>query len=37
MSSPLLTQAVRRDLAMAIRDLVQHGLVEVTFDFLSLL
>lgn len=28
MSSPLLTQAVRRDLAMAIRDLVQHGLVE---------
>lgn len=29
MSSPLLTQAVRRDLAMAIRDLIQHGLVEL--------
>ena len=29
MSSPLLTQAVRRDLAMAIRDLMQHGLMEV--------
>ena len=30
MSSPLLTQTVRKDLAMAIRDLIQHGLVEVT-------
>lgn len=29
MSSPLLTQTVRKDLAMAIRDLVQHGLMEI--------
>ncbi|KAK3770224.1 hypothetical protein RRG08_064334 [Elysia crispata] len=28
-SSPVLVQAVRRDLAMAIRDLMQHGLMEV--------
>ena len=28
-SSPALVQAVRRDLAMAIRDLMQHGLMEV--------
>ncbi|KAL3842229.1 hypothetical protein ACJMK2_020268 [Sinanodonta woodiana] len=27
-SSPALTQAVRKDLAMAIRDLMQHGLCE---------
>lgn len=32
MSSPLLTQTVRKDLAMAIRDLAQHGLMEVTFE-----
>ncbi|XP_052801154.1 RUN domain-containing protein 1-like [Mya arenaria] len=30
MSSPLLTQTVRKDLAMAIRDLFQHGLVEMS-------
>ncbi|KAL4225000.1 RUN domain containing 1 [Mactra antiquata] len=29
MSSALLTQTVRKDLAMAIRDLVQHGLMEI--------
>lgn len=28
-SSPALVQAVRRDLAMALRDLMQHGLMEV--------
>ncbi|XP_062591192.1 RUN domain-containing protein 1-like [Saccostrea cucullata] len=28
-SSPALTQCVRKDLAMAIRDLMQHGLMEV--------
>ncbi|XP_064599758.1 RUN domain-containing protein 1-like [Liolophura sinensis] len=26
---PVLTQAVRRDLAMAIKDLMQHGLMEI--------
>jgi len=34
MSSPLVTQTVRKDLAMAIRDLAQHGLMEV-MAFLS--
>ncbi|KAL5007222.1 hypothetical protein ScPMuIL_016028 [Solemya velum] len=29
MSSPALTQAVRKDLAMALRDLLEHGLMEV--------
>ena len=29
MSSPALTQCVRKELAMAIRDLMQHGLMEV--------
>ncbi|KAK7491489.1 hypothetical protein BaRGS_00017318 [Batillaria attramentaria] len=29
MSSPALTQCVRKDLAMAIRDLMQHGLMEM--------
>nr|XP_022338513.1 RUN domain-containing protein 1-like isoform X1 [Crassostrea virginica]XP_022338519.1 RUN domain-containing protein 1-like isoform X1 [Crassostrea virginica]XP_022338529.1 RUN domain-containing protein 1-like isoform X1 [Crassostrea virginica] len=28
-SSPALTQCVRKDLAMAIRDLMQHGLMEI--------
>ena len=28
-SSPLLIQAVRKDLAMAIRDLIEHGLMEI--------
>ncbi|XP_059142170.1 RUN domain-containing protein 1-like [Physella acuta] len=28
-SSPALTQCVRKDLAMALRDLMQHGLMEV--------
>ncbi|CAI9733691.1 Hypothetical predicted protein [Octopus vulgaris] len=28
-SSPAVTQAVRRELAMSIRDLMQHGLVEL--------
>ncbi|XP_033753271.1 RUN domain-containing protein 1-like isoform X2 [Pecten maximus] len=28
-SSPALTQAVRKDLSMAIRDLMQHGLMEI--------
>lgn len=30
-SSPALTQCVRKDLAMAVRDLMQHGLMEVRF------
>ncbi|XP_045175317.2 RUN domain-containing protein 1-like [Mercenaria mercenaria] len=30
MSSPLLTQTVRKDLAMAIRDLIEHGLMELS-------
>ncbi|XP_076450418.1 RUN domain-containing protein 1-like [Babylonia areolata] len=29
MSSPALTQCVRKELAMAIRDLMQHGLMEM--------
>ena len=28
-NSPALVQAVRKDLAMAIRDLMEHGLMEV--------
>lgn len=32
-SSPALTQCVRKDLAMAVRDLMQHGLMEVRFIF----
>ncbi|KAH9495176.1 RUN domain-containing protein 1 [Bulinus truncatus] len=28
-SSPALTQCVRKDLAMALRDLMQHGLMEI--------
>lgn len=28
-SSPALTQCVRKDLAMAVRDLMQHGLMEI--------
>ncbi|XP_052229540.1 RUN domain-containing protein 1-like isoform X3 [Dreissena polymorpha] len=30
LSSALLTQLVRKDLAMALRDLIQHGLVEMS-------
>lgn len=29
MSSPALTQCVRKDLSMAVRDLMQHGLMEM--------
>lgn len=28
-SSPMLTQTVRKDLSMAIRDLIEHGLMEI--------
>ena len=33
MTSPLVTTIVRRELAVAIRDLMQHGMLSVIIDF----
>ena len=35
MTSPLVTTIVRRELAVAIRDLMQHGMLTVIIDFPS--